>query len=261
MRKAQVSSTSHRLNRERFSQTAELFAANRAIERLSHLDALLHLVAPGPEDLLLDVACGPGRLLATFAPHVRMAVGLDLTLEMLRIARKLSVEGGHPLGLVLGEGERLPFPDRTFTLVTTTLAIHHYGEPRRVIKEMVRVCRPGGRIAVGDTVGSPDEAKRARQNEIERLRDPSHVEALSPGGLETLLTSCGLTVEGMASGTVVREFEEWCRVAGAPADVAARVRVALLDTRAGDLAGMAPALVGEELRFRHTWMNIVCRRP
>src|SRR5438132_1273822 len=157
LREAQVSSTPHRLNRERFSQTAELFAANRAIERLSHLDALLHLVAPEPEDLLLDVACGPGRLLATFAPHVRMAVGLDLTLEMLRIARKLSVEG-------------------------------------------------------------------------------------------------------MASGTVVREFEEWCRVAGAPADVAARVRVALLDTRAGDLAGLAPVLVGEELRFRHTWMNIVCRR-
>ncbi|TMJ09987.1 MAG: class I SAM-dependent methyltransferase, partial [Bacillati bacterium ANGP1] len=233
LREAQVSSTPHRLNRERFSQTAELFAANRAIERLSHLDALLHLVAPEPEDLLLDVACGPGRLLATFAPHVRMAVGLDLTLEMLRIARKLSVEGAHSLGLVLGEGERLPFPDGTFTLVTTTLAIHHYGEPRRVIEEMVRVCRPGGRIAVGDTVGSPDEAKRARQNEIERLRDPSHVEALSPGGLEALLTSCGLTVEGMASGTVVREFEEWCRVAGAPADVAARVRVALLDTRAG----------------------------
>jgi SAM-dependent methyltransferase len=256
-----VSSRSHRLNRERFSQTAELFAANRAVGRLSHMDSLLDLVAPGPEDLLLDVACGPGRLLAAFAPHVRMAVGLDLTLEMLKIARRLSVQGPHRLGLVLGEGERLPFPDETFTLVTTTLAIHHYGDPRGVIQEMVRVCRPGGRIAVGDTVGSPDEAKRARQNEIERLRDPSHVEALSPGGLETLLTSCGLTVEGMASGTVARELEEWCRVAGAPADVAARVRVLLLDTRAGDLAGMAPVLDGEELRFRHSWMNIVGRRP
>ena len=256
-----MSSTSHRLNRERFSQTAELFAANRAVGRLSHLDSLLHLAAPGPGDLLLDVACGPGRLLATFAPHVRMAVGLDLTLEMLRIARRLSVEGARPLGLVLGEGERLPFPDRTFTLVTTTLAIHHYGEPRRVIEEMVRVCRPGGRIAVGDTVGSPDEAKRARQNEIERLRDPSHVEALSPSSLEALLIACGLAITGVASGSVVRELDEWCRVAGAPPEVAARVRVLLLDTRAGDLAGMAPMLVGEELRFRHTWMNIVGRRP
>jgi SAM-dependent methyltransferase len=256
-----VSSRSHRLNRERFSQTAELFAANRAIERLSHLDSLLHLAAPGREDLLLDVACGPGRLLAAFAPSVRMAVGLDLTLEMLKIARRLSVQGPHSLGLVLGEGERLPFPDQTFTLVTTTLAIHHYGDPRRVIEEMVRVCRPGGRIAVGDTVGSPDEAKRARQNEIERLRDPSHVEVLSPSSLEALLIACGLAITGVASGSVVRELDEWCRVAGTSSGVAARVRAALLDTRAGDLAGMAPVLDGEELRFRHSWMNIVGRRP
>ena len=121
--------------------------------------------------------------------------------------------------------------------------------------------RETGFMGKTQPVGSPDEAKRARQNEIERLRDPSHVEALSPIGLETLLTSCGLTVEGMASGTVARELGEWCRVAGAPPEVAARVRVLLLDTRAGDLAGMAPMLVGEELRFRHTWMNIVGRRP
>jgi len=255
-----VGSRSHRLNRERFSQTAELFAANRAVERLSQVDSLLHLTAPTREDLLLDVACGPGRLLATCAPRIRMAVGLDLTLEMLRIARRASGQGAHAL-LVLGEGERLPFPDGTFTLVTTTLAIHHYAEPRRVVEEMVRVCRAGGRVAVGDTVGESDEAKRARQNEIERLRDPSHVELLSPKGLEALLTSCGLEVAGRASGSIVREFGEWCRVAGTPPRVAARVRAALLETRAGDLAGMAPVLAGEELRFRHNWMNIVGRRP
>ncbi len=255
-----MSTRSQRLNQERFGQTAELFATHRVLERLSQVDSLLHLVAPTPDDRLLDVACGPGRLLAAFAPRIRMAVGLDLTPEMLKIARRAAGPGAECL-LVLGEGERLPFPDGTFTLVTTTLAIHHYAEPRRVLEDMVRVCRAGGRVAVGDTVGDSDEAKRARQNEIERLRDPSHVELLSPQGLEALLTSCRLAVIGRASGSIVREFGEWCRVAAASPEVAARVRAALLATRTGDLAGMAPALVGEELRFRHQWMNIVCRRP
>ncbi len=170
-------------------------------------------------------------------------------------------EGVCPLGLVLGEGERLPFRDGAFTLVTTTLAIHHYGDPGRVVAEMVRVCRPGGKVAVADIVGPTADAKRALANEIERLRDPAHVEALSAAGLEALLTSRGLAVTGRASGSVVREVEEWCRIAGTPPEVIPRVRAMLLDSRPGDLAGMDPVLHGRDVRFRHDWLALVCRKP
>lgn len=257
-----MSSKAQRLNRERFSRTAEQFATSPVIQESSQVDSLLHLAAPSPGDLLLDVACGPGRLLTTFAPHVRRAVGVDLTPEMLAIAGRQSIAGGGPApGLVRGEGERLPFRDGAFTLVTTTLAIHHYGDPRRVVAEMVRVCRTGGRIGVGDLVGPSDAAKRALQNAIERLRDPSHVEVLSAEGLEGLLTSFGLSVTGRASGSLTRELHEWCRVAGTPPRVVERVRAMLLESQPGDLAGMDPVPVGGELRFRHDWTNLVCRKP
>ncbi len=253
-----MSSESHRLNRMRFGRTAEQFAASTAVRRLSQVQSLLQLATPAKEDRLLDVACGPGRLLSTVAPQVRFAVGVDLTLEMLGIARKQHLgEGGRPLGLVLGEGERLPFHDGVFTLVTTTLAIHHFGDPRGVVAEMTRVCRRGGRIAVSDIVASADGAKRALANEIERLRDPSHAEALSGAGLEELLTSQGLVVRGRASGSLTRELEEWCRVAGTPPEAAARVRAMLLASQPGDLAGMAPALAGREVTFRHDWMTLL----
>jgi SAM-dependent methyltransferase len=242
----------------RFGRTAEQFAASTAARRLSQVKSLLQLATPAKGDRLLDVACGPGRLLSTVAPQVGFAVGIDLTLEMLTIARKQHLgEGGRPLGLVLGEGERLPFRDGVFTVVTTTLAIHHFGDPRRVVAEMTRVCRPGGRIAVSDIVASEDGAKRALANEIERLRDPSHAETLSGAGLEELLTSRGLVVRGRASGSLTREFEEWCRVAGTPPEAAARARAMLLASQPGDLAGMAPALAGRGVTFRHDWMTLL----
>lgn len=263
-----MDSRNRRLNEERFSRTAEVFASSQAVGKLTEIDSLLRLAAPSPTDLLLDVACGAGRLLGTFAPLVRMAVGADVTMEMLRLARRPREAGGQQpreggagiLVLVRAAGERLPFRDGTFTIVTATLALHHFGTPRRVLDEMVRVCRPGGKIAVGDIVGSSDDVKRARQNEIERLRDPSHVEVYSPSGIEALLTSCGLTVTGREGGAQVREFNEWCRVAATPPDVVPRVQEMLLRTEKGDQAGMQPALVGYELRFLHHWLNLVATK-
>ena len=248
------------LNEERFTRTAEAFATSAAVGNLAEIASLVRLAAPAPTDRLLDVACGSGRLLKTFAPLVRMAIGTDVTMEMLRLARRARPGDAGPFFLVRAEGARLPFPDDTFTLVASTLAIHHFGDPRQVLGEMARVCRPGGKIAVGDIVGAPDEGKRARQNEIERLRDPAHVAVYSPDGLEALLTWCGLTVTGREGGAQVREFGEWCRVAATPPDVAPLVRERLLRTIPGDQAGMQPTLVGDELRFHHHWLNLVAVR-
>lgn len=256
-----MSADARRVNREQFGRTAARFAASAAVDRLSQVESLVHLIEPSSLDLLLDVACGPGRLLANFARFVRLAVGVDLTPEMLAVARSRHPEQhGRPIRLVLGEGERLPFLDETFTVVTTTLAIHHYADPPRVLRQMVRVCQPGGKIAISDTVGSPDDSKRALQNQIERLRDPSHVELLSGDRLDRLLTSLGLVITGRAGGSNVREFEEWCRIADTPPDMIARVREMLLATQPGDRAGMDPSVVGNEVKFRHEWATIVCRR-
>ncbi len=257
-----MSADAHRVNREQFGRTAARFAASAATQTLSHVESLLPLVEPSSADRLLDVACGPGRLLATFAPYVGLAVGVDLTPEMLMVARGQRPATYHcPIGLVLGQGERLPFRDETVTVVTTTLAIHHYADPCLVLQEMVRVCRPGGRIAISDLVGSPDDEKRALQNEIERLRDPSHVEVLSVEGLERLLTSLGLVITGRAGGSNVRELREWCRVAGTSPEVLPRLREMLLATQPGDRAGMGPGLVGNDVSFRHEWAAVVSRRP
>ncbi len=255
-----MSGDPRRVNEARFTQTARQYAASRIALRRVQSEALLRLTHPAPGDRLLDVACGPGALLSVFAPHVRHAVGLDLTMAMLREAQGQPREGGA-VALVRGEAERMPFADGAFTLVLSTSAVHHFGVPGRVIGEMVRVCRPGGRVAVEDLTGAEDDAVRARQNEIERLRDPAHVALLSPRGLRSLLTSAGLTPVGWAEGDMDREFGEWCRVAGTPPEVALRVREMMLRARPEDLGAMAPVDADGQIRFRHHWLVVVARKP
>jgi SAM-dependent methyltransferase len=247
-------------NKERFTRTAREYAGSRIAERPVQNEILLRALAPSTSDLLLDVACGPGALLGAFAPHIRRAVGVDLTMAMLAEARRRHREGPWTMSLICADGERLPFAPGAFTLVTATWAVHHFGDPLRVLAEMVRVCRSGGRVAVGDIVGSADEAKRARQNDIERLRDPAHVEVLSLRGLEALLVSVGLTVTHRAEGDLLREVGEWCRIAGTPPDVSGRVAEMLLGSQPGDLAGMDPGEVRGEVTFRHRWAILVSEK-
>src|SRR5436853_849 len=64
--------------------------------------------------------------------------------------------------------------------------------PARVLEEMKRVCRPGGTVAVVDVVASADPVKARAFNRMERLRDPSHVRALTLAEIEALFPGIGL---------------------------------------------------------------------
>jgi SAM-dependent methyltransferase len=85
----------------------------------------------------------------------------------------------------------LPFPAGAFSVVVTRYSFHHFLDPRAVLAEMVRVCSPGGRVAVIDVFTSSPEQAEA-YNRMEKLRDPSHVRALPLEELTDLFQNTGL---------------------------------------------------------------------
>jgi SAM-dependent methyltransferase len=181
------------LIRDQFTRQAVPFSTAAPIADPGALQAIVAAAAPGPDDTLLDVACGGGLVVCAFAPHVRHANGIDMTPAMLDRARALAAEQG--LGNVSwreGDVAALPWPDAAFTIAVTRFAVHHFPDPAAVLREMVRVCAPGGRIVVVDTCASPDPAKAARFNRLEKLRDPSHARALPLGELRGLFRNAGL---------------------------------------------------------------------
>jgi SAM-dependent methyltransferase len=74
----------------------------------------------------------------------------------------------------------------------TRFSMHHFLDPLRVLREMVRVCAPGGRVVVVDMYASENVAKAAEWNRAEKLRDPSHVRCLTLTELKALFGKAGL---------------------------------------------------------------------
>lgn len=118
-------------------------------------EAIIGLFADKEVDALLDVGTGTGRMLELLAPQIRSGVGIDVSSEMLAIARdRLERCGAHHCQVRLGDLFRLPFPDGTpergFDAALFHQVLHYLDDPQAAIVEAARVLRPGGRLVVID---------------------------------------------------------------------------------------------------------------
>src|SRR5467141_2982223 len=135
-------------------------------------ELLLAASGAGPEDTVLDVACGPGLMACAFAKVARHVTGIDLTPAMIEQAKaRQQSDGLTNLTWHVGDVQPLPFASASFSLVFTRYSFHHFLDPKAVLAEMVRVCSPGGRVVVVDVFTS-NPAQAEAYNRLEKLRDP-----------------------------------------------------------------------------------------
>ncbi len=98
-------------------------------------------------DRLLDIGCGGGLLLRDAAAAGAVVTGLDHSAEMVTLAR----ERAPGAEVTLGQAERLPFADGSFTAVSMSVVFFFFAEPVAVLRECARVLAPGGRLAAFTT--------------------------------------------------------------------------------------------------------------
>jgi SAM-dependent methyltransferase len=137
-------------------------AANSAAYLLPHLK-------PGMQ--LLDLGCGPGTLTADLARYVApgRVVGLDRSAEVVAEARRLD-EG---VEFAVGDAYHVDFPDHSFDVLHAHQVLQHLTDPVRALREMRRLARPGGVVAVRDGdysafVWSPKDRRLDRWRQIYR---------------------------------------------------------------------------------------------
>jgi len=115
-------------------------------------------------DLVVDVACGPGNFTRPFAEAVAptgLAVGIDYSEAML--ARARSGNRHARAAYLRGDGHHLPFPDGSVDAINCYAALYLIPDPWGVFDEMLRVLKPGGRIAIMTSVASTHPLVRPAQ--------------------------------------------------------------------------------------------------
>src|SRR5689334_6772480 len=178
---------------DQFTRQAVPFSTAPGIKSEAALGLLVEASGAGADDTVLDVACGPGLVVAAFARVARHVTGIDVTPAMITRARELTV-GMSNVTLDSGNVMALPYADGAFSVVVSRFAFHHFQEPAAVLAEMRRVCKPGGRVVVCDLFASDDPSTAAAFHAMEMMRDPSHARALPLAELHALFADAGLTV-------------------------------------------------------------------
>jgi ubiquinone/menaquinone biosynthesis C-methylase UbiE len=119
---------------------------------------------------VLELAVGTARNLPFYPDHVRVT-GVELSPQMLAIARRRAEDLGRDADLRLGDVQALEFPDESFDTVVCTLGLCTIPDDRKSATEAHRVLRPGGRFLLMEHVRSPSSPVQA----VERLLDPLSV--------------------------------------------------------------------------------------
>jgi ubiquinone/menaquinone biosynthesis C-methylase UbiE len=222
---------------DQFTRQAAPFAAAAPIRNQEALDRIVQWAGTGPDDTILDVACGPGLLACAFARVAKHATGIDMTPAMLEQARKTQQEQGlQNVSWEQGDVYALPFPDAHFSIVSSRFVFHHLQDPLAALKEMKRVCNPGGKIVVADM--APEATKADALNRAELLRDPSHLRALPEKELGALFGEAGLPSPQVSYYRLESELEELLSRSFPNEGDADRLRKIFADSLADDALGL-----------------------
>jgi ubiquinone/menaquinone biosynthesis C-methylase UbiE len=229
---------------------------NQAIpftELPGHFDSIQTLIAlskVSENDRVLDVACGPGLVACEFAKFAQHVTGVDLTAMMIEQSRKRQKELClSNISWDVGTAYPLQYDTNSFNLVITRYSFHHFIDPKLVLMEMIRVCKPEGVVLIADAALPADNVDA--YNKMEKLRDPSHTQALSYESWESLLGDSALRNLQRGSYKVPMELEKQLKASFPNPGDDDKIRNIFRNDIESNSLGVEAHWVGNEIHFSY----------
>lgn len=179
---------------------------------------------------VLDVATGAGHTAVAFANAGAWVAAVDVTPEMLDVAREVAWEWVAQGSIAFHEGraENLPFGEDAFDVVTCRIAAHHFEDPAAFVRESARVLAPHGRFVLVDNLAPEDPDLADQMNRIESVRDPSHVEAYGVSTWTQWLDDAGMATEWLQRWHRRKDWASWTERSGMQEDDALALEASIL---------------------------------
>jgi len=128
--------------KRRYDRTAYIYDRRyREIQRGKYKIVLANVTHV---DRILDLGCGTGMLLSPLERRAKLVVGVDMSAEMLRMAKKRAT--GVPL--LLADADHLPFTDGSFDIVVSVTLLQNMPDPGKTVRELARVLRSDGKAII-----------------------------------------------------------------------------------------------------------------
>jgi len=222
---------------------------------------LVEMTGINKQDTVLDVACGPGLLTSSLAPCVRQITGIDLVPAMIEQAKKLqSQKKLSNMTWKVGDVLPLPYSDNSFSIVVTRYSFHHFLDPQAVMKEMLRVVKPHGKVAVVD-VFTNSKAQSDAYDELEKLRDPSHVHALFLAEFREMISKAGFAHPQERFYKIDIKLEEQYKSPSLKENDLEMIRRAVVDDIGKDRLGWGAHRKGDEIYLSYPTAVFVGEKP
>jgi ubiquinone/menaquinone biosynthesis C-methylase UbiE len=180
------------LNRKKWDKRSESYDARRFDYFRFFQKRVVSLANPEKGGRLLDIGCGTGwavRYAAGLVGEGGGAYGIDISPKMIERAQANSRDYGN-VHFYQADAEGLPFEDGFFDTVICTNSFHHYLNPVKVLEEVYRVLKPGGRAYVMDPTADLFIIKWADRRF--RKKEPEHVKLYNTGEFRELFKAAGL---------------------------------------------------------------------
>lgn len=196
--------------KQQFSKSKDAYILSTTHGNQNDLNDLMEMLNLETNMVALDIATGGGHVAKNLAQRIDKVIATDLTEDMLmNTAAHLSAFNN--IKYVVADAENLPFEENSFDIITCRYAAHHFPHPKRFVEEVYRTLKPGGRFLFVDNVGHENSSYDIFINQLDKIRDSSHVRALRISEWKEMFRQFDLQIIQQKARNKTLPFDEWVK--------------------------------------------------